>query len=170
MSNVSHRAFFAMFSAGNCIYFRPPGDIIQYRMKRPTEVRDAIYQDARRGQRLCCAGCGGAAARHCAGRPSGAGIPALRPAHGCGRGRRDGAASIGDRCGRGDAVLQLRRFARRDVRQRRALCLPLRLRMRLCGRHRPRGNDGGSRHRLAAEPRPVPHPAQYRRFWRRNGP
>ena len=50
-------------------------------------------------------------------------MPTLRPAYGCGRGRRDGAASIGDRCGRGDAVLQLRRFARRDVRQRqRCVC------------------------------------------------
>ena len=77
------------------------------------------------------------------------------------RRRPDARDTGGGRCGLPHAVLQFRRLARRNVRQRRTVHLPVRLCTRLCRPRTARGDDRRTRDRLAHHGRAVPHPAQH---------
>ena len=122
-------------------------------------MHGAIYQDERRGQRLYPARRHRGAVRRK--RRARSGPRAVRPAAVCRCGRSDARDAGGGRCGLPDAVLQFRRLARRNVRQRRTVHLPVRLCTRLCRPRTARGDDRRTCDRLAHHRRAVPHPAQH---------
>ena len=131
---------------------------------RGEEQRHGILEDERRGQRLYR---GGRPAERRAGPPLAGVSPHPVSAASVHRGRRPhGGEAACLRRRLSDAVLQLRRLHGGDVRQRRPLHLPLRLRKRP-GRRRAAGGDHcGPCHRLAhgsaavsgAAQRPLPYP------------